>query len=53
MKKHFNSLSERMLEKDLCRLIEPYSFVQINHIAKQIGIDRSKVRQMFLFISLP
>uniref|UniRef100_A0A1I7X9E6 PCI domain-containing protein n=1 Tax=Heterorhabditis bacteriophora TaxID=37862 RepID=A0A1I7X9E6_HETBA len=45
VKKHFHSLSERMLEKDLCRLIEPYSFVQIDHIANRIGIDRAKVEK--------
>uniref|UniRef100_A0A8R1HZP9 PCI domain-containing protein n=1 Tax=Caenorhabditis japonica TaxID=281687 RepID=A0A8R1HZP9_CAEJA len=45
VRKHFHSLSERMLEKDLCRIIEPYSFVQIEHVAKQIGIDRSKVEK--------
>lgn len=43
VRKHFNSLSERMLEKDLCRIIEPYSYVQIEHIANSIGIDREKV----------
>ena len=52
VKKHFHSLSERMLEKDLCRLIEPYSYVQIDHIAKNIGIDRTlvekKLAQMIL-----
>lgn len=45
VRKHFHSLSERMLEKDLCRIIEPYSFVQIEHVAQQIGIDRSKVEK--------
>ncbi|CAI4229027.1 unnamed protein product [Auanema sp. JU1783] len=45
VKKHFNSLSETMLEKDLCRLIEPYSFVQIDHIANEIRIDRAKVEK--------
>ncbi|CAI2347813.1 unnamed protein product [Caenorhabditis sp. 36 PRJEB53466] len=45
VRKHFHSLSERMLEKDLCRIIEPYSFVQIEHVAEQIGIDRSKVEK--------
>ncbi|KJH45199.1 PCI domain protein [Dictyocaulus viviparus] len=45
VRKHFNSLSERMLEKDLCRIIEPYSYVQIDHIATSIGIDREKVEK--------
>ncbi|EPB79828.1 PCI domain protein [Ancylostoma ceylanicum] len=45
VRKHFNSLSERMLEKDLCRIIEPYSYVQIDHIASSIGIDREKVEK--------
>lgn len=45
VKKHFNSLSERMLEKDLCRLIEPYSYVQIQHIAAEINIDFTKVEK--------
>uniref|UniRef100_A0A0N5AB68 PCI domain-containing protein n=1 Tax=Syphacia muris TaxID=451379 RepID=A0A0N5AB68_9BILA len=45
VKKHFNSLSDSMLEKDLCRIIEPYSYVQIDHIAAQIGLDRDKVEK--------
>jgi 26S proteasome regulatory subunit N6 len=34
-----------MLEKELCRLIEPYSFVQIEHIAKTIGLPIDKVEK--------
>ena len=34
-----------MLEKDLCRLIEPYSRVQIKHIAEQIGLVEDKVEK--------
>ncbi|CAJ0581030.1 unnamed protein product, partial [Mesorhabditis spiculigera] len=52
IKKHFYELSERMLEKELCRLIEPYSCVQIDHIAKIIQLDRimveKKLAQMIL-----
>ncbi|VDM67115.1 unnamed protein product [Strongylus vulgaris] len=49
VRKHFNSLSERMLEKDLCRIIEPYSYVQIDHIANSIGIDREKIKNVIPF----
>uniref|UniRef100_A0A914RAU3 PCI domain-containing protein n=1 Tax=Parascaris equorum TaxID=6256 RepID=A0A914RAU3_PAREQ len=45
VKKHFNSLSDSMLEKDLCRIIEPYSYVQISHIAAEIGLDKDKVEK--------
>ena len=45
IRKHFNSLSATMLEKDLCRLVEPYSQVQISHIAKTIGMDVDKVER--------
>lgn len=34
-----------MLEKDLCRIIEPYSYVQISHIASEIGLDKDKVEK--------
>jgi len=45
VKKHFNSLSDSMLEKDLCRIIEPYSYVQIAHIASAIGLAQEKVEK--------
>uniref|UniRef100_A0A7E4WBX9 PCI domain-containing protein n=1 Tax=Panagrellus redivivus TaxID=6233 RepID=A0A7E4WBX9_PANRE len=45
IRKHFNALSSTMLEKDLCRLVEPYSQVQISHIAKCIGMDVDKVER--------
>lgn len=49
---HVKSLSNTMLEKDLCRVIEPYSFVEISHIAKTVGLDQSivekKLAQMVL-----
>lgn len=34
-----------MLEKDLCRIIEPYSYVQLEHIASKIGLTRDKVEK--------
>jgi 26S proteasome regulatory subunit N6 len=45
VRKHFNTLSESMLEKELCRLIEPYSTVQISYIAEKIGLPVHKVEK--------
>uniref|UniRef100_A0A914C5N5 PCI domain-containing protein n=1 Tax=Acrobeloides nanus TaxID=290746 RepID=A0A914C5N5_9BILA len=45
VKKHFNSLSDSMLEKDLCRIIEPYSYVQIAHVASKIGLPKDRVEK--------
>uniref|UniRef100_A0A1I7SU79 PCI domain-containing protein n=2 Tax=Bursaphelenchus xylophilus TaxID=6326 RepID=A0A1I7SU79_BURXY len=45
VRKHFNALSDAMLEKELCRLIEPYSFVQISHISERIGLPIEKVEK--------
>lgn len=45
VKKHFNSLSDSMLEKDLCRIIEPYSYVQLSHIAASIDLGQDKVEK--------
>ncbi|KAI6241644.1 putative 26S proteasome regulatory subunit rpn-6.1 [Aphelenchoides fujianensis] len=45
VRKHFNALSDTMLEKELCRLIEPYSYVQISHVATAIGLSADKVEK--------
>ncbi|KAI6187815.1 CCR4-Not complex component [Aphelenchoides besseyi] len=45
VRKHFNALNDSMLEKELCRHIEPYSYVQISHIAESIGLAPDKVEK--------
>uniref|UniRef100_A0AC34QR58 PCI domain-containing protein n=1 Tax=Panagrolaimus sp. JU765 TaxID=591449 RepID=A0AC34QR58_9BILA len=45
VRKHLHALSSTMLEKDLCRLLEPYSQVQIAYIAKMIKMDVDKVEK--------
>ena len=45
VEKHFNSLSDSMLEKDLCRIIEPYSYVQIAHVSSSINLSQEKVEK--------
>jgi len=50
--KYFRSLSDSLLEKDLCRIIEPYSYVQVSHVATSVNLDQAivekKLAQMIL-----
>ncbi len=45
IKRHFNFLYNTLLEENLKKIIEPYSEVQIDYIAKQIGLPFDKVLQ--------
>jgi len=42
---HLDALYDTMLEKNLCRIIEPYSKVQLQHVAKVIGLSLSTVEK--------
>lgn len=52
IKSHFQTLWDSMLEKNLCRDIEPYSRVEIDHAAKNINLPKvqieKKLSQMIL-----
>lgn len=43
--KHFSSISDAMLEKEISRLIQPYSCVQIQHLASCVGLNRFEVEK--------
>ncbi|KAL1239825.1 putative 26S proteasome regulatory subunit rpn-6.1 [Trichinella pseudospiralis] len=45
VKSHFQSLYDSMLEKNLCRIIDPYSRLEISFIAKQIGLPQQQVEK--------
>lgn len=42
---HFNSLYDSLLQQNILRIIEPYSRVQIQHIAHIIGLDVQLIEQ--------
>merc|ERR1712232_868081 len=52
MGNHLNELYDTMLQQNLCRIIEPYSDVEISHVASLINLDvtlvEKKLSQMIL-----
>ncbi|XP_074598799.1 regulatory particle non-ATPase 6 [Brevipalpus obovatus] len=42
---HFDTLYDNMLEQNLCRIIEPYSRAQVDHIAKVIALPKDTVEK--------
>ena len=45
MNKHLGKLYQSMLEKNLCRIIEPYSKVQVKHIAQKIELPEAQIEK--------
>jgi len=43
--KHLDTLYQSMLEQNLCRIIEPYSKVQVDYAASKIGLPRDQVEK--------
>lgn len=42
---HLNRLYDAMLEQNLVKVIEPFSRVEIDHIAKMVGLDTARVER--------
>lgn len=43
--KHLDTLYQTMLEQNLCRIIEPYSKVQVKHVSDKIKLSESEVEK--------
>ena len=50
--KHFRLLSDNMLEKDLTRIVEPYSYVQVAHVSSLVKLDKVTVEKKLAQIIL-
>jgi len=42
---HLETLYSSMLEQNLCRIIEPYSKVQVEYVAEKIGLPKTEVEK--------
>jgi len=45
VKAHLNTLYDTMLEQNLCRIIEPYSKVQVSYVSETIGLPQDTVER--------
>lgn len=48
LKGHVHSLYENLLEQNLFRIVEPYSQVQIAHIAKLVGLSEQEIQNKWV-----
>jgi 26S proteasome regulatory subunit N6 len=51
IRSHLAALYDTLLEQNLLRIVEPYSVVEIDYVAKQVGQGRQEVETKYVSIS--
>lgn len=46
---HLSALYDTLLEQNLLRIVEPYSVVEVEYVAQQVGQDRQAVELKYVF----
>ena len=49
IRSHLAALYDTLLEQNLLRIVEPYSVVEIDHVARQVGQGRQSVEAKWVF----
>ena len=49
IRSHLAALYDTLLEQNLLRIVEPYSVVEIDHVAQQVGQGRQSVEAKWVF----
>lgn len=53
IRSHLAALYDTLLEQNLLRIVEPYSVVEIEYVAQQVGQERQAVEAKSVFSLLP
>ena len=50
IRSHLAALYDTLLEQNLLRIVEPYSVVEVEYVAQQVGQGRQAVEAKYVFI---
>lgn len=53
IRSHLAALYDTLLEQNLLRIVEPYSVVEVEYVAQQVGQGRQAVEAKYVLISFP
>lgn len=50
IRSHFTSLYDNLLEQNLLRIVEPFSRVEVDHVAKLVGLPVLEIEAKYSLI---